>query len=671
MSNPDPLLGTYLGQYRLDKLLGKGGMASVYLATQENINRVVAVKILPRSFMHDDSFMQRFRLEARTIASLEHVHILPIYDYGEQDGAPYIVMRYLEGGTLEDRIRRDGPLPWEDILRIAKQVGQALDYAHNSGVIHRDIKPSNIMLDRGGNVYLADFGIARILEGTAALTGSGVVGTPSYMAPEQADGSPPTPTMDVYALGVTTFEMIAGRLPFIADTPIAQIMMHINKPVPLLNSMNPAVPPEVDAVIQKALAKNPAERYSHASEFATALEAAAHSAGGWNWAAATLAMDLKPEGVTVPAAERPVSEPLSSPPGQASARPRGRARGGIRTLVIAGVALGLVATVGAGLLLLSQVASRTQTASVQTTQTALALSAQAVVIDEPLATATEPLATATTESSEPVITDAPTATSAPTATETPFVLQPTTTLRGVTMVLVPEGSFIMGSNAGYPHERPEREVMLDAFYIDETEVTNLFYKACVDAGACAEPVFINSPSQVAYWGLEFYFDYPLIYATWSEADTYCRWRGGHLPTEAQWEKAARFDPVTGESYMFPWGLDVLDPYYLNFNNLRGETVKVKTFPQGRSPVGAYEMAGNIAEWINDWYQDNYYEQGPAQNPSGPTEGQFKVVRGGSYQSQGSALTTTFREYISPGTQSPLIGFRCAFTPGGDPTPQGQ
>src|SRR5687767_3796897 len=162
----DALVGTSLGQYAITDLIGKGGMATVYLARQAAINRTVAVKVLPRSFMHDHTFMQRFRREAEIVAGLEHFHILPIYDYGEHDGMPFIVMRYLDGGTLQDRIR-EGTLSWVEIINIVKQIAAALDYAHSRGVVHRDIKPSNVMLDDQTNAYVADFGIAKVGEGTA------------------------------------------------------------------------------------------------------------------------------------------------------------------------------------------------------------------------------------------------------------------------------------------------------------------------------------------------------------------------------------------------------------------------------------------------------------------------------------------------------------------------
>lgn len=191
MSTPrtpkDDLIGKILGQFEIGEEIGRGGMATVYKARQRSMNRTVAIKVLPRQMLHDPGFYERFEREVDVISHLEHPHILPIYDYGQEEGLPYIAMRYLGGGSLEQRIRR-GTVRIEDIEKPLRQVAQALDYAHQQGIIHRDLKPGNIMLDENGNAYLTDFGIARVLG--SDLTGSMIIGTPAYMSPEQANGLP-------------------------------------------------------------------------------------------------------------------------------------------------------------------------------------------------------------------------------------------------------------------------------------------------------------------------------------------------------------------------------------------------------------------------------------------------------------------------------------------------
>jgi formylglycine-generating enzyme required for sulfatase activity len=225
----------------------------------------------------------------------------------------------------------------------------------------------------------------------------------------------------------------------------------------------------------------------------------------------------------------------------------------------------------------------------------------------------------------------------------------------------------MGSDSGYPRERPAHEVDMSAYYIDTTEVTNLYYIACVDEGACTVPLDANSVSIYRYYGTEPYYNYPVINISWYQAQAYCKWRGGHLPTEAQWEKAAGWDEAKGVHRTFPWDSMVLGSNYLNYGSEIGDPVAVGTYSRGMSAYGLYDMAGNVAEWVYDWYQDNFYEHSPAKDPTGPSDGQYRITRGGSYDDPGAQLTTTFRQPVGPATTDDRIGFRCAWTPSGDPT----
>lgn len=265
------LIGQELGQYEIRALLGKGGMSTVYLAYQRAMDRVVAVKVLPREFLHDESFLTRFRREVQTIARLEHLHILPVYDVGEAEGIPYFVMRYLAGGTLADLIADRLP-DMRTVLRVAGQVAGALDYAHGRGIIHRDLKPSNILLDGSGNAYLADFGIARIQEAVSETTGSHVIGTPRYVAPEMVrQGEKITSAVDVYALGVIVYEMLAGEPPYAGDDPMKVLAAHVLEPIPAVRDFDPNLSPVVDVVLRRCLAKQPRDRYATADEFVEAL----------------------------------------------------------------------------------------------------------------------------------------------------------------------------------------------------------------------------------------------------------------------------------------------------------------------------------------------------------------------------------------------------------------
>jgi serine/threonine protein kinase len=246
-------------------------MATVYLARQESMGRYVAVKVIHQAFAGDPSATERFQREAKIIAQLEHLHILPVYDFDSTHIPPYIVMRYMQAGTLKDIMQRT-KLPLEDIAHIYTQIGSAVDYAHKQGVIHRDIKPANILVDIDGNAFLTDFGIAFLTEMGGSLTGTGsTVGTPGYMAPEQATSHQVTGQADVYSLGVVLFELLTGQPPFIGETPMSVLLKHINDTVPSVRTVDPTVDGKLDAILQKAMAKDPSERYQTAGDLANAL----------------------------------------------------------------------------------------------------------------------------------------------------------------------------------------------------------------------------------------------------------------------------------------------------------------------------------------------------------------------------------------------------------------
>ena len=296
MDNLQP--GQMLGPYRIINQIGQGGMATVYKAYQPSMDRHVAVKVLPSQLAESTEFVKRFQQEARTIARLEHPHILPVFDYGESDGTAYFVMRYLEAGTLKDRMVEGRPLPINEIDRIFTQLTDALSYAHSHGVIHRDLKPANALVDSAGNLFLTDFGIAKLLESASPrLTQTdAIMGTPAYISPEQAQAQTVDQRSDIYSLGIILYEMVTGRVPFTADTPLAIILKHISDPMPLPSLLKPDIPASIERVILKALAKEPEDRFATAAEFLSAWKRA---------------LDEKD---SVPRAAKTISAPVSLPP---------------------------------------------------------------------------------------------------------------------------------------------------------------------------------------------------------------------------------------------------------------------------------------------------------------------------------------------------------------------
>jgi hypothetical protein len=276
----DPNIGKKFGNYEIVELIGKGGMASVYRAFQPSMNRDVAIKIISQAISDNPSFVQRFKNEAQLIAQLEHPHILPVYDFGEQDGVLYIVMRYLSTGTLADKIEPGG-MTLKAIETTFPQVALALDHAHSQGIIHRDLKPANVLIDRHGNAFLTDFGIAKSVESTMHLTRTdSVVGTPTYMSPEQGLGEDLDARSDIYALGILLFQMLTGQVPFEADTAMAVMLKHINQPPPRPSEVRVGIHEALDAVVMRALAKNRDQRYQRAREMADALKYAVAVATG-------------------------------------------------------------------------------------------------------------------------------------------------------------------------------------------------------------------------------------------------------------------------------------------------------------------------------------------------------------------------------------------------------
>jgi serine/threonine-protein kinase len=299
-----------IGRYEVVRELGRGGMATIYAAHDPLTNRDVAIKVLPVELMQDPNFRTRFQREAQVIAALEHPAIVPVYDFGEESGQPYFVMRLMAGRSLAERIA-EGPLSLESVAYIFSRIAPALDEAHAKGIIHRDLKPANILFDHHGDPYISDFGIAKLSEGSTTLTGNSIVGTPAYMSPEQGRGeSDIDGRSDIYSMGAIFYEMLTCQPPYEADSPTGLVLKHITSPIPNILDANPDLPPECQEVIVRSMAKRKFGRFNKASELSAAVNAivAGHPMKGIS---ATMAF--------LP--ETTVSEPDSAPRGAQTPRP--------------------------------------------------------------------------------------------------------------------------------------------------------------------------------------------------------------------------------------------------------------------------------------------------------------------------------------------------------------
>ncbi len=643
------LIGQNLGKYTILERLGEGGMANVYKSRDTKLNRFVAIKVLRTGTELEEKSRLRFEREARALAALTHPNIVGIIDYGEQDGTPYLVMPYLPGGTLKKRVGK--AMTWREALKLLLPIARALEYAHQQNIIHRDIKPSNILITASGEPMLSDFGIARILEGRGpgGLTTTGIaLGTPEYMAPEQLmeggreerqdaplirnnasrtvkkkrkkqaiDGR-----VDEYALGVVLYELITGRKPYQAETLYAVVAKQISGPLPLPCKLVPDLPEGVEMLLVKALAKNRQDRFADLGEMALEME--------------KLLQSVQAEAVKT-------GRNRGNEKAQRSDKTRQRktkSASGRKLLPVWPFLAGGIVIVGllvAAILVSTGVKNR---AAVVATYTPT----------------TEPTGT---------LTHIPEKTSTPMVTLTPTTQAGATRARetdGMIEIYIPAGEFLMGADVTDPiawsDEKPQHTVYLDAYWIDQHEVTNGQYALCVAAGSCTAPQDFSSCFQMNYYSDSSYENFPVINVDWHQVCAFCAWVGGSLPTEAQWEKAARGT----QGSLYPWGYTAPTASLLNYDNHVGDATIVCSYPDGNSPYGLCDMAGNVWEWVNDWYDNGYYASSPLSNPFGPADGENRVLRGGSWVSQSQDVRTCFRLGSNPSGWDCGFGFRCVHQP---------
>jgi len=658
-----------IGQYQIIEQIDKGGMATVYKAYQPNLERYVAIKVLTPDLAADKDFMTRFEREARAIARLRHRNILTIFDYGRQEDVCFLVMEYVSGGTLREHLGWPQDLTYA--VNIISQVGDALAHAHRQAMVHRDVKPGNILMVEDDWPLLSDFGLAKMLEDSLQLTASGAsVGTPQYMSPEQARGQRVDRRSDIYSLGIVLYETVTGRPPFSTNNPMAIILGHINELPTPPHTLRSDLPEDMERVILKALAKSPADRYQQMEEFLADLQGTSPHLANHNIVYGGNGQGAYKRPSAVPS---PISTPIIHP----TPPPRG-------SFPWIGVTAGAVLLLALALILLFLVNSTAFRQPFDRAQDTIPK-----VSPTPYAVAAVP-----TPSTEFVpgkvegLSPGPPGKAQNTASATQIMELRVWEADGAEMVFIPAGEFVMGSEDLGDDERPVHHIDLDSFWIDRYEVTSdRFARFVAATGYQTEAErrewgLIGSGSdgstqlptgwekvEGADWrhprgpgsSIEGKMDHPVVLVSWNDADAYCRWAGKKLPTEAQWEKAAR-GPATGPEpgRRYAWGNEFESTKANTNESGLGDTTPVGSYsPQGDSPYGASDMTGNVWEWVADWYDSTYYSQAPTANPPGPAASSYKVLRGGSWSFNEVYARTAFRYNVRPDYTYDFAGFRCS------------
>jgi len=621
--------GTVLNnRYRIVRLLGQGGFGAVYRVWDLNMECPRALK---ENLETSPEAQRQFKREAQLLDKLIHPHLPRVIDHFILPGqGQYLVMDYVEGEDLQQRLERAGaPLTESEVLPWIQQVCDALSYLHrqNPPVIHRDIKPANIRITPEGKALLVDFGIAKLYDPHAPTTLGARAATPGYSPLEQyGRGAHTDARSDVYALGATLYTLLTGQVP--PEAPERVLGEALTPP----RRLNPALSPRLEQVILKALAMQPQDRFQSAAEFEQALREAS----------AVESNSVQPlgQGGTVVIPSPP---PKPNLPGtRMGIGQMARRKGWFWSAIVAGLFILLyVAAIGVELLveeLQHQRAQRTQEA-----QETMQLARQ-------------------TEQAQRTQEAEQTTQAAISPTITPLdALEPLrfiTDEHGVRMALIPAGDFQMGSENGDSDERPVHTVYLDAFYMDIYEVTNALFAEFLNARGNQKEggaTWLDAGDEDARihqaggrWQADAgYEDHPAVEITWYGARAFCEWRGARLPTEAEWEKAAR-GGLSGASY--PWGDEapVCEKGAQNgaqFGACDGETVAVGSF--AANGYGLFDMAGNVWEWVWDWYAVDYYGRSRLQNPLGPDSGEGRVVRGGSWDNNVNGLRSANRGGLGP------------------------
>jgi len=606
----DPLIGKIIGTYKIVLELGHGGMGKVYKAHDVSLDRPVALKVLPPHMAQEEEFIKRFSREARACAKLNHPNIVTVYGVGRHDDLYFIAMEFIDGDSLAGLMAKSGKFDTHRALEIIRQAAEALAEAHSKGIVHRDIKPQNIMIDVSGRVRVMDFGLAWASYGTTRLTASGsVLGTPHYMSPEQWSDSQVDGRSDIYSLGVTLFEMLAGEPPFTGETPVVIMRKAVMENAPPLMNLNPNVPPRLSGMVAKMIAKKPGDRYGSVAELAAEIDAymGTHREAPPVVAAVS---DFSPRGYESQLAEfdRQVGEPTEVR--GTAAQPLGESR---KTSV---------------------------------TPQPLPESRKMAVTPQPAAPAAKksPLVWIIAAAAAVVLAGvgvlawrAMTKGGAKEFESTIFAKDD--------FVWIEPGTFVMGSAPDEPGREPDEAqhtvTISRGFWMGKCEVTQRQWAA----------VMGNNPSALPGENL------PVEYVSWYEVQDFIRrlneLEGAdyRLPTEAEWEYACR----AGTTTVYSLGDDPagLDAYAWYQADSEGRTHDVGT--KKPNAWGLYDMHGNVWEWCQDWVGP--YPLSSVTDPTGSPGGKTRVGRGGSMGVGSGMCRSADRSAADPENRGADLGFR--------------
>ncbi len=630
-------------RYRIVKLLGQGGFGAVYRAWDLNLNRACAVK---ENLETDPRAQQQFEREAKILANLNHPNLARVIDYFFIPAqGQYFVMDFVEGDDLGALLQKNGgPLPESQALPWIVQVCEALSYLHgqNPPIIHRDVKLANIKITPDGKAILVDFGIAKIYDSHLKTTVGARAVTPGYSPQEQYGQGGTDIRSDVYSLGATLYTLVTGR------EPVESIQRSLNTPLPAPRALNPSISIPIEQAILKAMEMQPANRYQSAQEFKLALTGTRNS---YQLTGHIAAQTYTTAGLQV----------LSGRSGL----------WGNKAFLVSLFALAAVTLLGFGYWLATRQGQ-------PGTGEAAGLLPATTVTPQLSAVAGTPIPTPGSTKAPTAIPPVDTAVEATSGSPVAVGSIQVSTVDGMVLAYIPTSDFIMGStdNEAEDIEKPAHPVYLDAYWIDLTEVTNAMFEQFVLATGhttLAEKTNLSYTYEketgkwreaVGYnwrhpWGpssrLSGRMDHPVVHVAWADAAAYCAWAGRRLPSEAEWENAARGE----QGYRYPWGNTSPNASLLNYDYKVGDTKPVGSYPDGASPYGLLDMAGNVWEWLNDWYSETYYSNSPDENPQGPSSGKYRVVRGGSWNNRPAFERAANRSRYSPDFRSIYLGFRCA------------